>query len=126
MADGVLLLVDAFEGPMPQTRFVLQKALDLKLKPIVVINKVDKENCNPDEVQEAIFDLMYELDAEEWQLDFPTIYGSAKNSWMSTNWKNKTENIEPLLDMVIKEIPSPKIMNGNLQMLITSLDFSSF
>ena len=126
MADGVLLLVDAFEGPMPQTRFVLQKALGLKLKPIVVINKVDKENCNPDEVQEAIFDLMYELDAEEWQLDFPTIYGSAKNSWMSTNWKNKTDNIEPLLDMVIKEIPSPKIKNGNLQMLITSLDFSSF
>jgi GTP-binding protein len=126
MADGVLLLVDAFEGPMPQTRFVLQKALSLKLKPIVVINKVDKENCKPDEVQEAVFDLMYELDAEEWQLDFPTIYGSAKNNWMSLNWKTKTDNIEPLLDMVIKEIPSPKIMNGNLQLLITSLDFSSF
>ena len=126
MADGVLLLVDAFEGPMPQTRFVLQKALNLKLKPIVVINKVDKENCKPDEVQEAVFDLMYELDAEEWQLDFPTIYGSAKNNWMSLNWKTKTDNIEPLLDMVIKEIPSPKIMNGNLQLLITSLDFSSF
>ncbi len=126
MADGVLLLVDAFEGPMPQTRFVLQKALNLKLKPIVVINKVDKENCKPDEVQEAVFDLMYELDAEEWQLDFPTIYGSAKNNWMSLNWKTKTDNIEPLLDMVIKEIPSPKIINGNLQLLITSLDFSPF
>ena len=126
MADGVLLLVDAFEGPMPQTRFVLQKALELGLKPCVVINKVDKENCTPDEVHESIFDLMFELEAEEWQLDFPTVYGSAKENWMSEDWKNKTENIEPLLDMVINHIPSPKVNEGNLQMLITSLDYSSF
>lgn len=126
MADGVLLLVDAFEGPMPQTRFVLQKALDLGLKPCVVINKVDKENCTPDEVHEAVFDLMFELGAEEWQLDFPSVYGSAKNNWMSEDWKKPTQNIEPLLDMVIEHIPSPKIEDGTLQMLITSLDFSSF
>lgn len=126
MADGVLLLVDAFEGPMPQTRFVLQKALDLGLKPCVVINKVDKENCTPDEVHEKVFDLMFELGAEEWQLDFPTVYGSAKQNWMSTDWKNKTDNIEPLLDMVVEHIPAPKTETGNLQLLITSLDFSSF
>ncbi|MFV0564652.1 MAG: translational GTPase TypA [Flavobacteriaceae bacterium] len=126
MADGVLLLVDAFEGPMPQTRFVLQKAIDLGLKPCVVVNKVDKENCTPDEVHEKVFDLMFELGAEEWQLDFPTVYGSAKNNWMSTDWKNQTQNIEPLLDMVIEHIPSPKIAEGTTQMLITSLDFSSF
>jgi GTP-binding protein len=126
MADGVLLLVDAFEGPMPQTRFVLQKAIDLGLKPCVVINKVDKENCTPEEVHEKVFDLMFELGAEEWQLDFPTVYGSAKNNWMSDDWKNQTENIEPLLDMVIEHIPAPKIETGTTQMLITSLDFSSF
>ncbi|WP_431136477.1 translational GTPase TypA [Psychroserpens mesophilus] len=126
MADGVLLLVDAFEGPMPQTRFVLQKAIDLGLKPCVVINKVDKENCTPDEVHEKVFDLMFELGAEEWQLDFPTVYGSAKNNWMSDDWQNETENIEPLLDMVIDHIPAPKIEEGTTQMLITSLDFSSF
>ena len=126
MADGVLLLVDAFEGPMPQTRFVLQKAIDLKLKPIVVVNKVDKENCTPEEVHEAVFDLMFELGAEEWQLDFPTVYGSAKNNWMSEDWKVQTDNVEPLLDMVLKHVPSPKIEAGTLQMLITSLDFSSY
>ncbi len=126
MADGVLLLVDAFEGPMPQTRFVLGKAIDLGLKPCVVINKVDKENCTPEEVHEAVFDLMFELGAEEWQLDFPTVYGSAKNNWMSDDWKNETQNIEPLLDMVLEHIPAPKIEEGTTQMLITSLDFSSF
>ncbi|POS01809.1 translational GTPase TypA [Flavobacterium croceum] len=126
MADGVLLLVDAFEGPMPQTRFVLQKAIDLGLKPCVVINKVDKENCTPEEVHEKVFDLMFELGAEEWQLDFPTVYGSAKNNWMSDDWKNQTENIEPLLDMVLEHIPAPKVSEGTPQMLITSLDFSSF
>ena len=126
MADGVLLLVDAFEGPMPQTRFVLQKAINLGLKPCVVINKVDKENCTPDDVHEAVFDLMFELGAEEWQLDFPTVYGSAKHNWMSEDWKNQTDNIEPLLDMVLEHIPSPKVEEGTVQMLITSLDFSSF
>ncbi len=126
MADGVLLLVDAFEGPMPQTRFVLQKAINLGLKPCVVINKVDKENCTPEEVHEKVFDLMYELGAEEWQLDFPTVYGSAKNNWMSDDWKNETDNIEPLLDMVLEHIPTFKPTEGNTQMLITSLDFSSF
>ena len=126
MADGVLLLVDAFEGPMPQTRFVLQKALDLGLKPCVVINKVDKENCTPEEVHESVFDLMFELGAEEWQLDFPTVYGSAKENWMSDDWKNVTDNIEPLLDMVLEHVPFPTIKEGSLQMLITSLDFSSF
>lgn len=126
MADGVLLLVDAFEGPMPQTRFVLQKALDLKLKPLVVVNKVDKENCTPELVHEAVFDLMFELGAEEWQLDFPTVYGSAKNGWMSPDWKKPTESIEPLLDMVLEHVPSPKVEAGTTQMLITSLDYSSF
>jgi GTP-binding protein len=126
MADGVLLLVDAFEGPMPQTRFVLQKAIDLGLKPCVVINKVDKENCTPDEVHESVFDLMFELGAEEWQLDFPTVYGSAKHNWMSDDWKDQTENIEPLLDMVLAHVPAPKIEEGTPQLLITSLDFSSF
>ena len=126
MADGVLLLVDAFEGPMPQTRFVLQKALDLQLKPIVVINKVDKENCTPDQVHEDIFDLMYELGADEWQLDFPAVYGSAKNNWMGSDWKQPSKNISPLLDMVIEYVPSPKIVEGSTQLLITSLDFSSF
>ncbi|MBT6251894.1 MAG: GTP-binding protein, partial [Flavobacteriaceae bacterium] len=126
MADGVLLLVDAFEGPMPQTRFVLQKAIDLKLKPIVVVNKVDKENCTPEEVYEAVFDLMFELGAEEWQLDFPVLYGSAKNNWMSDDWKKQTDSVEPLLDAVIKHIPSPKVEEGSTQLLITSLDYSSF
>ncbi len=126
MADGVLLLVDAFEGPMPQTRFVLQKAIDLGLKPCVVINKVDKENCTPEEVHEKVFDLMFELGAEEWQLDFPTVYGSAKHNWMSDDWKNETDSIEPLLDMVIEHIPTFNPQEGTTQMLITSLDFSSF
>ena len=126
MADGVLLLVDAFEGAMPQTRFVLQKALNLKLKPIVVINKIDKQNCKPDEVYESIFDLMFELDAEEWQLDFSVVYGSAKNNWMSLDWKAPSDSISPLLDIVIEHIPEPKIESGSTQMLITSLDYSSF
>ena len=126
MADGVLLLVDAFEGPMPQTRFVLQKALDLKTKPIVVVNKVDKENCTPEEVHEAVFDLMFELGAEEWQLDFPTVYGSAKNNWMGEDWKTPTTSIAPILDMVLEHVPTPQTPEGNLQMLITSMDFSSY
>ncbi|MRI62447.1 translational GTPase TypA [Ornithobacterium rhinotracheale] len=127
MADGVLLLVDAFEGPMPQTRFVLQKAINMKLKPIVVVNKVDKENCTPEEVHEKVFDLMYELGAEEWQLDFPTVYGSAKQNWMSEDYKKQTDNIEPLLDAVVEHIPAPKVdLVGSPQMLITSLDFSTF
>jgi GTP-binding protein len=126
MADGVCLLVDAFEGPMPQTRFVLQKAIDLGLKPCVVINKVDKENCTPEEVHEKVFDLMFELGAEEWQLDFPTVYGSAKNNWMSDHWENITDNVEALLDMVVENVPAPKVSEGTPQMLITSLDFSAF
>ncbi|CAM4145579.1 translational GTPase TypA [Gillisia limnaea] len=126
MADGVLLLVDAFEGPMPQTRFVLQKAINLGLKPCVVINKVDKPNCTPEEVHEKVFDLMYELGAEEWQLDFPTVYGSALNNWMSNDPNVKTDSIEPLLEMVLDHIPAPIIHEGSPQMLITSLDFSSF
>ncbi len=126
MADGVCLLVDAFEGPMPQTRFVLQKAIDLGLKPCVVINKVDKENCTPEEVHEKVFDLMFELGATEEQLDFPTVYGSAKNNWMSDDFRNQTQNIEPLLDMVIANVPAPKVSTGTPQMLITSLDFSAF
>ncbi|TDW48656.1 GTP-binding protein [Flavobacterium sp. 270] len=126
MADGVCLLVDAFEGPMPQTRFVLQKAIDLGLKPCVVINKVDKENCTPEEVHEKVFDLMFELGAEEWQLDFPTVYGSAKNNWMSDHWENVTDNVEALLDMVVDNVPAPKVSEGTPQMLITSLDFSAF
>ena len=126
MADGCLLLVDAFEGPMPQTRFVLQKALKMGLKPIVVINKVDKPNCRPDEVQEAVFELMFNLDATEDQLDFPTIYGSAKNNWMSTDWKKETTDITALLDAIIEYIPAPEILEGTPQMLITSLDYASY
>ena len=126
MADGVLLLVDAFEGPMPQTRFVLQKAIERGLKPVVVINKVDKPNCRPEEVYEMVFDLMFSLDATEDQLDFPTIYGSAKEDWMSNDWKDKTEDITALLDAIITHIPEPKVEEGNLQMLITSLDYSSY
>lgn len=126
MADGVLLLVDAFEGPMPQTRFVLQKAIELGLKPMVVINKVDKENCRPEEVQEKVFDLMFNLDASEEQLDFPTIYGSAKLGWMNDDYKNVNDNIFPLLDAVINFIPSPIVDQGTTQLLITSLDFSTF
>jgi len=126
MADGCLLLVDAFEGPMPQTRFVLQKAIEIGLKPIVVINKVDKPNCRPGEVQEMVFDLMYSLDATEDQLNFPTIYGSAKQGWMSDDWNNPTDNIIPLLDAIIKYIPAPEILEGTPQMLITSLDYSSY
>ncbi|WCC41344.1 translational GTPase TypA [Tenacibaculum finnmarkense] len=126
MADGVLLLVDAFEGPMPQTRFVLGKALELGLTPIVVVNKVDKENCTPDIVHEKVFDLMFALEATEEQLDFATVYGSAKNNWMSTDWKNETDNIVPLLDAVLESIPATKYNEGTPQMQITSLDFSSF
>ncbi|HMP14672.1 MAG TPA: GTP-binding protein, partial [Saprospiraceae bacterium] len=126
MADGVLLLVDAFEGPMPQTRFVLQKAIELGLKPIVVINKVDKENCTPDEVHEAVFDLMFTLDATEEQLDFPTVYGSAKQGWMSDDWRKPTDTITPLLDIVLEHIPAPKVENGTPQMMITSLDYSQY
>ena len=126
MADGVLLLVDAFEGPMPQTRFVLGKALELGLTPIVVVNKVDKENCTPDLVHEKVFDLMFALDATENQLDFATIYGSAKNGWMSTDWKDPKDNILDLLDAVIESIPEAPYREGSPQMQITSLDFSSF
>lgn len=126
MADGVLLLVDAFEGPMPQTRFVLSKALALGLKPIVVINKVDKENCRPEEVQEQIFDLMFNLDATEEQLDFVTIYGSSKQGWMSHDWKKPTDSVTDLLDEIIKTIPPPPVKEGMPQLQITSLDFSSF
>jgi len=126
MADGVCLLVDAFEGPMPQTRFVLGKALSMGIKPMVVVNKVDKDNCTPDEVHEKVFDLMFELDANEEQLDFPTIYGSAKNGWMSEDWKKPTDSITPLLDKILDYYPPISIDEGNTQMLITSLDFSSF
>jgi GTP-binding protein len=126
MADGVLLLVDAFEGPMPQTRFVLQKALQLGLKPIVVVNKVDKPNCDPELAHEKVFDLMFTLDATEDQLDFPTVYGSAKHNWMGLDWKVQTDSISPLLDTVIEHIPAPKVIEGNTQMLITSLDFSNY
>ncbi|AJH16196.1 GTP-binding protein [Myroides profundi] len=126
MADGVLLIVDAFEGPMPQTRFVLQKAISLGLKPCVVVNKVDKENCTPEEVHEKVFDLMFELGAEEWQMDFPAVYGSAKNNWMSDDWKKPTDSFEPLLDMVLEHIPAAKMNEGTPQMLITSLDYSTF
>jgi GTP-binding protein len=125
MADGVLLLVDAFEGPMPQTRFVLQKALHLNLKPIVVINKVDKPNCRPDEVHDAVFELFFNLDATEEQLDFPTIYGSSKQGWMNTSLE-RTDNIMPLLDAILQYVPEPKVNEGTLQMQITSLDYSSF
>ncbi|MFO7827649.1 MAG: translational GTPase TypA [Bacteroidales bacterium] len=126
MADGVLLLVDAFEGTMPQTRFVLQKALSLGLKPIVVINKVDKPNCRPEDVQEQVFDLMFNLDATEDQLDFPTIYGSAKEGWMSDSWEKPTKDIVPLMDCIIKNIPAPKTYEGTPQLLITSLDYSPY
>ena len=126
MADGCLLLVDAFEGPMPQTRFVLQKALQLGLKPVVVINKVDKPNCRPEEVYEMVFDLMCDLNATEEQLDFPVVYGSAKNGWMGADWKKPTDNIEYLLDLILEAIPAPKQLEGTPQMLITSLDYSSY
>ena len=126
MADGVCLLVDAFEGPMPQTRFVLGKALSMGLNPLVVINKVDKDNCTPEEVNEKVFDLMFELDATEEQLDFPTIYGSAKNGWMSTDWKKQTDSITPLLDEILNYFKPPVIEEGNTQMLLTSLDYSSY
>ncbi len=126
MADGCLLLVDAFEGPMPQTRFVLQKAIQMGLKPVVVINKVDKPNCRPDEVNEMVFDLMFNLDATEDQLDFPTIYGSAKQNWMSTDWREPKEDITAVLDAIIDNIPAPTQIEGDPQMLITSLDFSNY
>ncbi len=126
MADGCLLLVDAFEGPMPQTRFVLQKAIEMGLKPVVVINKVDKPNCRPDEVNEMVFDLMFNLNATEDQLDFPTIYGSAKNGWMAKDWRKPTEDITAVLDAIIDYIPAPKELEGDTQMLITSLDYSSY
>ena len=126
MADGCILLVDAFEGPMPQTRFVLQKALQLGLKPLVVVNKVDKPNCRPEEVYEMVFDLMFSLNATEEQLDFPVIYGSAKNNWMGTDWKTPTDNLTALLEAIIEHIPAPKQLEGTPQMLITSLDYSSY
>lgn len=126
MADGCILLVDAFEGPMPQTRFVLQKALQIGLKPIVVVNKVDKPNCRPEEVYEMVFDLMFSLNATEDQLDFPVVYGSAKNGWMSEDWKKPTDNIEYLLDKIVEVIPAPKQLEGTPQMLITSLDYSNY
>ncbi|MES5135280.1 translational GTPase TypA [Prevotella amnii] len=126
MADGCLLLVDAFEGPMPQTRFVLQKALEIGLKPVVVINKVDKPNCRPEEVYEMVFDLMCDLNATEEQLNFPVVYGSAKNGWMAKSWKQPTDNIEYLLDLIVEAIPAPKLLEGTPQMLITSLDYSSY
>ncbi|MBP5498940.1 MAG: translational GTPase TypA, partial [Muribaculaceae bacterium] len=126
MADGCLLLVDAFEGPMPQTRFVLHKAIQMGLKPIVVINKVDKPNCRPDEVQELVFDLMCNLDATEEQLDFPTVFGSAKEGWMSTDWQSPTDNINAVLDAIVEHIPAPEFVEGEPQMLITSLDYNSY
>ncbi|MFY7912218.1 MAG: translational GTPase TypA, partial [Emticicia sp.] len=126
LADGVILLVDAFEGPMPQTRFVLGKALQLGLKPIVVVNKVDKENCRPDEVHEQVFDLMFNLEATEDQLDFPCLYGSSKQGWMSTDWKTPTTDIVPLLDAIIEHIPASPVVDGTAQLQITSLDYSSF
>ncbi|PSR13351.1 MAG: translational GTPase TypA [Bacteroidetes bacterium] len=126
MADGVLLLVDAFEGPMPQTRFVLQKALELGLRPIVVVNKVDKPNCTPEETQEAVFDLMFNLGGTEEQLNFPTIYGSAKFGWMNTTWETQTDNILPLLDAIVDYVPAPLIKEGNTQMLVTSIDYSRY
>lgn len=126
MADGVLLVVDAFEGPMPQTRFVLQKAIELNLKPIVVINKVDKPNCNPVETQEKVFDLMFSLGATEEQLDFPTVYGSSKQGWMGEDWEHPTEDVSYLLDMIIKHIPAYNVTDGNTQLMISSLDYSSY
>lgn len=126
MADGVILLVDAFEGPMPQTRFVLQKAIELKLKPIVVVNKVDKPNCTPEQVYEQVFDLMFSLNASEDQLDFPVAYGSSKAGWMGPDWKTPTQDVSYLLDLIIKHIPAPKVVEGPLQMQISSLDYSSY
>jgi GTP-binding protein len=126
MADGVLLLVDAFEGPMPQTRFVLQKALELGLRPIVVVNKVDKPNCTPEETQEKVFDLMFSLGATEEQLDFPTIFGSAKFGWMNTTWETQTDNILPLLDAILEFVPAPVVPEGNTQLLVTSVDYSRY
>lgn len=126
MADGCILLVDAFEGPMPQTRFVLQKALQIGLKPIVVVNKVDKQNCRPEAVYEMVFDLMFALNASEYQLDFPIVYGSAKNGWMSADYKHPTDNIDYLLDKIVEVIPAPKQIEGTPQMLITSLDYSNY
>ena len=126
MADGCILLVDAFEGPMPQTRFVLQKALQIGLKPIVVVNKVDKPNCRPEEVYEMVFDLMFSLNATEDQLDFPVVYGSAKNGWMAEDYNAPTDNIDYLLDKIVEVIPAPKVLEGTPQMLITSLDYSSY
>ncbi|MBO4625602.1 MAG: GTP-binding protein, partial [Bacteroidales bacterium] len=126
MADGVLLLVDAFEGCMPQTRFVLNKAIDMGKKPIVVINKVDKPNCRPDEVQEEVFELMFNLGANEDQLDFKTIYGSAKQGWMSKDWKQPTQDITALLDTILEEIPAPEVKEGTPQMLVSSLEYSPY
>ncbi len=126
MADGVILLVDAFEGPMPQTRFVLQKALELKLKPVLVINKVDKPNCRPDEVYEDVFDLMFSLDANEDQLEFPVVYGSSKQGWMGPDWQNPTEDVSYLLDVILENIPAPKKNEGTLQLQVSSLDYSSY
>ena len=126
MADGVLLLVDAFEGPMPQTRFVLQKALELGLRPIVVVNKVDKPNCTPEEVQESVFDLMFDLGATEEQLDFPTVFGSAKFGWMNDSWEEQTDNILPLLDTILEHVPAPEVSEGSTQLLVTSIDYSRY
>src|SRR5690554_4396475 len=126
MADGVILLVDSFEGPMPQTRFVLQKALQLGLKPLVIVNKVDKPNCRPEEVHEAVFELFFNLEATEEQLDFKTIYGSSKQGWMSTDWRQPTADLTTLLDLILEEIPPAPVPEGSLQMQITSLDYSSF
>ena len=126
MAEGCLLVVDAFEGPMPQTRFVLQKALELNLKPIVVVNKVDKPNCRPDEVVDLVFELMMSLDANDDQLDFPVVYGSAKQGWMSSDWKNPSSDVIQLLDTILEHIPDAKVVEGTPQMMITSLDYSSY
>ena len=126
MTDGVILLVDAFEGPMPQTRFVLQKAIELDLKIIVVVNKVDKENCNPEKVHEDVFELMFELNASEEQLNFPTLYGSAKNGWMDTDWIKHGDTIKPLMDCIVENIPESKPIEGNKQMLITAIDHSNY
>ena len=126
MADGCILLVDAFEGPMPQTRFVLQKALQIGLKPIVVVNKVDKPNCRPEEVYEMVFDLMFSLNATEDQLDFPVVYGSAKNGWMGEDYSKPTTDLTYLLDKIVEVIPAPRVIEGTPQMLITSLDYSSY
>ena len=126
MADAVLLVVDAFEGPMPQTRFVLSKAIELGLKPIVVINKVDKENCTPDLVQEQVFDLMFNLDATEEQLDFPTVYGSAKNGWMAEDWQQPTTDVSYLLDVILDQVPEAPYVEGTPQLQITSLDYSKY